>query len=123
MDFGEFVTETKAGQGVVYTCLARDEHVWQKRTGQIFMPAVETTKETMAEPIRDAAKNLMQARYPEYDPRLPLSRQQADLRDNVDFQVDFKQMERCERLVSHLSNPICRCANVSHKPPRYRNLE
>ena len=71
------------------------------------MPAVETIKETMAEPIRDAAKNLMQARYPEYDPRLPLSRQQADLRDNVDFQVDFRQMERCERLVNHLSNPRC----------------
>ena len=41
----------------------------------------------------------------DYNSQLPLARQQQDLKSDPQFRQDFRQMERCQRLVSHLGTP------------------
>ena len=97
-------TETKVGQGVVFTCFYTDDYVWRKQTGQAFEQELSRAQ-LYAERVRDAARDVMQTRYPDYNPQLPLTRQQQDLKSDLNFQVDFRQMERCQKLVSHLGTP------------------
>ena len=104
LDFNrEYVTVSKAAQGTVYTCFASEHYVWQKRTGQTFTRMIDAKIVPEANRVCTAAMNLMTTRYTDFNRQLPLNQQPQNLKDDPEFQVDFRQMERCERLRVHLS--------------------